>query len=128
AQCNTPPGGGCFHLPGQCLLDGGCLFSVDAGSPCDGGICASNGACVPFGTELLCYDGLDNDNDSKADCDDDDCLNQLCDDTDLCTFNDTCLAGGKCVGTAKVCGAAPGQCFDAGTCSPKSGACVYPLA
>jgi hypothetical protein len=128
AQCGSPPAGGCFHLPGQCLIDGGCTYAVDVGSACDGGVCASNGACVPPNTEVNCADGIDNDGDGLIDCADPDCAGQVCNDGNVCTDNDTC-AGTTCAGTPKACTTPPtGPCYGTGSCQVGTGACVYPIA
>ena len=47
-----------------------------------------------------------------------------CNDGFNCTSQDQCV-GGVCFGSPVVC-AAPGQCHEAGTCSPNTGDCEYP--
>ncbi len=128
-MCNTPTGP-CFRLPGQCLDDGGCSYTVALGAACDGGVCASNGACLPAGSELDCTNGIDDNMRDGIDCADPSCLMQRCSDGVACTIDDTCVAvsANGCSGTLRTCAAPPSACHDAGTCEPVSGACVYPVA
>lgn len=55
--------------------------------------------------ENVCTDEIDNDADGLLDCEDPDCLNQPCNDTDGCTVNDICvdLIEPDCVGMAVNC-------------------------
>ncbi|HEY8208178.1 MAG TPA: putative metal-binding motif-containing protein [Myxococcaceae bacterium] len=42
--CASPPGP-CHEPLGSCSGDGGCVYTVDAGSTCAGGFCAYDGSC-----------------------------------------------------------------------------------
>ena len=71
-------------------------------------------SCVPTeAVETTCDDGLDNDCDNVADCDDPHCGAQPCDDGDPDTFNDTCEAG-VCIGITCLIDEANEQTCDDG--------------
>ncbi|MFT3838394.1 MAG: putative metal-binding motif-containing protein [Myxococcaceae bacterium] len=120
--CNAP--GACEKNPGTCA-PGGCSYPADTGAPCgDGGVCRSDKSCAAAGGEVLCFDGLDNDNDGMADCLDSDCANQTCDGGTLtCTTNFKC-AGNSCAGQAVTCTPPSNSCLTGGTCVEGSG-CAF---
>jgi hypothetical protein len=102
-----------------------CLF-LDAGSPCPGGVCRSDGTCVDAGTEFSCANGADDDGDSLLDCQDSDCLGVACGPAPTCQRMAVCQADGGCEGTPVVCNSPPGLCFQAtGTCSLSTDQCQY---
>ncbi len=138
--------------PGNCLIDGGCVFdgtanpnnpcegcradvetgawtSLPPGAPCDDGdACTASelcqgGACVG-GTPVSC--------DDFEECTADSCDSQSgcqyvlttgpCNDGKFCTVADTC-EGGACVGGARDCSALDGDCVE-GACDEAAAACV----
>ena len=100
-----------------CSIDDGCLLdpiatdsgAPDAGTPDTGTPDAGTpdtgtpdaGDCAE--TEIDCNDGMDDDCDDSVDCEDTDCFDVACDDSNLCTLDDRCTAEGECTGEALEC-------------------------
>lgn len=58
----------------------------------------------PFGIiEVICDDGIDNDEDGFTDCDDTDCALKPCNDENGCTLQDICVSRDVCEGTPVNC-------------------------
>ncbi|MFZ5470562.1 MAG: hypothetical protein ACOZIN_14090 [Myxococcota bacterium] len=115
--CNGNTG----ECPGGCI-DGGCDYRATVGSPCDAGSCRGDGVCGPG--ETNCFDTLDNDGDSRVDCADSDCVNQLCD-RRACQTNYLCLPSIGCSGPPTC--APPQPCHSAGACV-SDGGCTYGIS
>ena len=81
----------------------------------------SNEASGTAGNPEICTDGVDNDGDGYADCEDADCSNQGCNDNSVCTINDQC-ENLLCQGTLIDCDD-DNSCTD-DSCDPFSG-CMY---
>lgn len=121
-SCDATPGP-CFIAPGVCGATG-CSFAVNVGAACPGGVCRSDGTCVAGTVEVLCGDGIDNDNDGAKDCADSDCNQQSCTDGDPCTTGELC-ANGVCPTGAPSCTVAPGKCFAAPGACLTDGGCDF---
>lgn len=125
-ECLSPPGA-CYATPGTCSLEnGGCVFVVTTGAPCDGGTCQSDGECRDVTVETACANGIDDDQNGLTDCADPDCEAQSCD-LNACRAGAICAAGECTAGVAIPCNTPPATgCFvTAGTCVPGDGGCSY---
>ncbi len=124
--CDDSPPGECFSAPGACsTTTGQCTFQVNVGAPCEGGHCDSTGGCVKPSVEVDCSNGLDDNGNDLADCDDPDCLKQACNDKDACTDGEVCGAGVCVDGKRRLCELPPDPCHEpVGMCQP-DGLCTY---
>lgn len=106
-QSLTDCGGTCVDLKNDRRHCGTCGFSCPAGYICNGaGACADGDTdpndFAPVQTAFtgalrgaeLCHDGVDNDNDELTDCEDPDCVGQLCDALGRTCFAGTCQCPG----------------------------------
>ncbi|HVE81946.1 MAG TPA: hypothetical protein VND93_03830 [Myxococcales bacterium] len=106
------------------LLGSPCV-GADSGTPCAGGVCRSDQACVDAGTEIDCGNGVDDDGDGRADCLDADCLAVACAaGGGQCTTKPTCQPDGGCPAAAPRTGL---PC-DAGVCLAGGACATFPYA
>ncbi|MFC1591314.1 hypothetical protein ACFL43_02195 [Thermodesulfobacteriota bacterium] len=114
---------------------GGSCQYADNNSPCDDGdACSvnqcSSGSCVSI-EETCCDDGLDNDADGNADCEDTDCPCHECDDVGDCDdgnacTDDTCV-GGQCQHADISASCDDGNACTSDSCDPFSGCENQPI-
>ena len=72
-----------------------------------------------------CTNGVDDDEDGDADCEDLDCNNTPCDDGNFCTVSDTCQAGACGAGPARDC--SDGNQCTTDTCNEGTDQCDHPV-
>ncbi len=117
-----------------CSSAGACNGSpANEGSACGnfGEVCRSgNCTCSRAASEFDCGDGIDNDCDGTADCDDGACAGRACKVANLCFKPGTTTCQGKvCKGDPKDCSQTSLACRQTpGSCDPITGECSFQLA